>query len=78
MGDPTCCQAIAAIVLSGAPSARRSGFTLLVGIAVLFLTLMSSVLSVFQISSGIKQSFTARLILTTLVVYGRLRGAASR
>ncbi len=78
MGDPYLLPAIAAIVLSGARLQGGVGSPFSVGIAVLFLTLMSSVLSVFQISSGIKQIVYGSVILTTLVVYGRLRGAASR
>ncbi len=78
MGDPYLLPAIAAIVLSGARLQGGVGSPLPVAIAVLFLSLMSSVLSVFQISAGARQIVYGSVILITLVVYGRIRGVTAR
>lgn len=77
MGDPYLLPAIAAIVLSGARLLGGVGSPFQVGIAVLFLTLMTSVLSVFQISAGVKQIIYGCVVLLTLLVYAKLRSSAA-
>ncbi len=77
MGEPFLLPAIAAIVVGGVRLQGGSGSTVAVGVAVLFLTLLTSVLSVFQISGAQRQIVYGVVILITLTLYGRFRASQS-
>jgi ribose transport system permease protein len=73
MGDPYLLPAIATVVVGGASIQGGRGFTLNVMLAVAFVTLLTSLLSVLQMSEAQRQVVYGSVILATLLVYGRIR-----
>lgn len=73
MGDPYLLPAIATVVVGGASIQGGRGFTLNVMLAVAFVTLLTSLLSVLQMSEAQRQVVYGVVILSTLLIYGRLR-----
>ncbi|MEJ1934880.1 hypothetical protein WDZ92_32170, partial [Nostoc sp. NIES-2111] len=72
MGDPFLLPAIAAIVVGGTSIQGGRGALSSVMMAVVFMTLLTSLLSVMQITDARRQVIYGAVILATLIVYGRL------
>ncbi|MFO1150841.1 MAG: ABC transporter permease [Alsobacter sp.] len=72
MGDPFLLPAIAAIVVGGTSIQGGRGALSTVMLAVIFMTLLTSLLSVLQIGDARRQVVYGAVILGMLVVYGRL------
>jgi ribose transport system permease protein len=75
MGDPFLLPAIGAIVIGGISIQGGSGSVTGMVLGVLFMTLLTSVLSVFQIQDAQRQIVYGTVILVTLFFYGRFRRA---
>lgn len=73
MGDPFLLPAIATVVVGGASIQGGRGFTLNVMLAVAFVTLLTSLLSVLQMGEAQRQVVYGMVILVTLLLYGRIR-----
>jgi len=73
MGDPFLLPAIATVVVGGASIQGGRGFTINVMLAVAFVTLLTSLLSVLQMSEAQRQVVYGGVILITLLIYGRIR-----
>jgi len=73
MGDQFLLPVIASVVVGGTRLQGGKGSAIAVAFAVLFLTLLTSVLSVFQVDGSIKQCIYGAVMLVMLVIYGRLR-----
>jgi len=73
MGDPFLLPAIATVVVGGASIQGGRGLTLNVMLAVVFVTLLTSLLSVLQMSEAQRQVVYGSVILVTLLIYGRVR-----
>lgn len=72
MGDPYLLPAIAAVVVGGTSIQGGRGSVLNVILAVAFVTLLTSLLSVMQMSEAQRQVVYGTVILLTLLVYGRI------
>ncbi|HVY99059.1 MAG TPA: ABC transporter permease [Dongiaceae bacterium] len=72
MGDPYLLPAIAAVVVGGTSIQGGKGAVLNVILAVVFVTLLTSVLSVLQMNDAQRQVIYGAVILGTLLIYGRL------
>jgi ribose transport system permease protein len=77
MGDQFLLPVIASVVVGGTRLQGGKGSAIAVALAVLFLSLLTSVLSVFQVDGSIKQCIYGAVMLITLVIYGRLRNPTS-
>lgn len=73
MGDPFLLPVIAAVVVGGTRLQGGKGSAAAVAIAVLFLSLLTSVLSVFQVGEAVRQCVYGAVMLVMLVAYGRLQ-----
>jgi ribose transport system permease protein len=71
MGDPFLLPAIAAIVVGGTNIQGGRGSLVTVMLATIFMTLLTSLLSVLQIADSRRQIIYGTVILTMLVLYGR-------
>jgi ribose transport system permease protein len=72
MGDPYLLPAIAAIIIGGTSIQGGSGTVTGMVLGVVFVTLLTSVLSVMQMSDPHRQIIYGFVILVTLIIYGRL------
>ncbi len=72
MGDPYLLPAIATVVVGGTSIQGGRGLILNVMLAVAFVTLLTSLLSVLQISEAQRQVVYGSVILITLLIYGRI------
>lgn len=77
MGDQFLLPVIASVVVGGTRRQGGKGSALAVALAVLFLSLLTSVLSVFQVDGSIKQCVYGAVMLVTMFIYGRIRNSAS-
>jgi ribose transport system permease protein len=77
MGETFLLPAIAANVVGGVRLQGGHGSAAAVAAAVLFLTLLTSVLSVFQMSGAFRQIVYGIVMLVTLILYGRFRAESS-
>ncbi len=77
MGDQFLLPVIASVVVGGTRLQGGKGSAVAVALAVLFLSLLTSVLSVFQVDGSIKQCIYGAVMLVTLFIYGRLRNPSS-
>lgn len=73
MGDQFLLPVIASVVVGGTRLQGGRGSALAVALAVLFLSLLTSVLSVFQAEAWVKQCVYGAVMLVTLIIYGRFR-----
>jgi ribose transport system permease protein len=73
MGDPFLLPAIGAIVIGGTSIQGGSGSVLGMTLGVVFMTLLTSVLSVLQMQDAQRQIIYGAVILGTLIFYGRFR-----
>jgi ribose transport system permease protein len=77
MGDQFLLPVIASVVVGGTRLQGGKGSAIAVALAVLFLSLLTSVLSVFQVDGSIKQCVYGAVMLVTLFIYGRFRNSVS-
>ena len=73
MGDQFLLPVIASVVVGGTRLQGGKGSIAAVALAVLFLSLLSSVLSVYQVDGSVRQCVYGAVMLMTLVIYERLR-----
>ncbi len=78
MGDQLLLPVIASVVVGGTRLQGGKGSAVAVALAVLFLSLLTSVLSVFQVDGSIKQCVYGAVMLITLFIYGRFRNRGER
>ncbi len=77
MGDQFLLPVIASVVVGGTRLQGGKGSAIAVAFAVLFLSLLTSVLSIFQVDGSIKQCIYGAVMLIMLLIYGRLRNQSS-
>jgi len=73
MGDPYLLPAVAAIVIGGTSIQGGSGSVIGMVLGVIFVTLLTSVLSVMQMPDPNRQIIYGLVVLVTLLIYGRMR-----
>ena len=76
MGDPYLLPAVAAIVIGGTSIQGGSGSVIGMVLGVIFVTLLTSVLSVMQMPDPHRQIIYGLVVLITLLIYGRMRREA--
>jgi ribose transport system permease protein len=77
MGDPYLLPAVAAIVIGGTSIQGGSGSVIGMVLGVIFVTLLTSVLSVMQMPDPHRQIIYGLVVLITLLIYGRMRREAA-